>query len=198
MTVAAILAGGQGRRLGGVCKPLLVVDGVTILDRQLAVLRPRVSEVLLLVADLARWQDHDPILRLVVDEQPGLGPLGGLSSAFSALPPESSLLLVAGDLPYLTPALIDALLADDIDDVHDAVVPRPAGRAQPLCARYGPRVRSVLKQRLEQRQLRATALLDDLNVRYLDDAELTSLNPGGRALFNINTPADLDDSRPMR
>ena len=47
MVAAAIIAGGRGRRLGGVDKGTLTVDGQTFLERQLAVLRPLFSRVLL-------------------------------------------------------------------------------------------------------------------------------------------------------
>jgi len=208
VAAAAILAGGRGRRLGGVCKPLLVVDGLTIVQRQLEVLLPRVPEVLLLVADLASWQDWSGPARLVVDDEPGQGPLGGLATALRIT--GGSVLLVAGDLPHLSPALVDALLCDegegdgDGGDSHDpdpdAVVPRPHGRPQPLCARYSPRTLSPLLRRLAAQQRRAVELLTELRVRWIDDAELAALDPDGRALTNLNTPADLDlDARgPMR
>jgi len=63
---AAILAGGSGSRMGaGVVKGLLPVGGQRIIDRQLAVLRPLFSEVLIAANDPEPWADLG--LRVVPD-----------------------------------------------------------------------------------------------------------------------------------
>ena len=43
---ALILAGGRATRLGGVDKHALVVDGLSIFDRQCNVLLPRVADII--------------------------------------------------------------------------------------------------------------------------------------------------------
>jgi len=43
---ALILAGGKATRLGGIAKHELVIDGATIFARQVAVLAPRVAELI--------------------------------------------------------------------------------------------------------------------------------------------------------
>ena len=69
---ALILAGGRATRFGGIAKHALVVDGATILERQRAVLGPRVAEVLISGAlDV-------PGLRTVHDVVVGVGPLAGI------------------------------------------------------------------------------------------------------------------------
>ncbi|MCA9674277.1 MAG: NTP transferase domain-containing protein, partial [Myxococcales bacterium] len=69
---AGILAGGRARRLGGIDKPRIAIDGRTIFARQLDVLAPRVDEVLVAIAPGAaplavppRWHDR---VRFVVDD----------------------------------------------------------------------------------------------------------------------------------
>ena len=52
MWTAAILAGGQGRRLGGVDKSVLVVEQHPIIGRQLAMLHP-LTRLLLNIDDCA-------------------------------------------------------------------------------------------------------------------------------------------------
>ena len=48
---AAILAGGKATRMGGRAKSFLVVDAERVIDRQLAVLRPLFSEILIVAND---------------------------------------------------------------------------------------------------------------------------------------------------
>jgi molybdopterin-guanine dinucleotide biosynthesis protein A len=77
--VAAILAGGRGKRLGNVHKGLVRVGGESIVARQLAVLQPLVAERLIVAGDPAPYKDLGA--RLVVDLHPGGGPLSGIEAA---------------------------------------------------------------------------------------------------------------------
>src|SRR4051812_16008563 len=98
--------------MGGACKPLLRVGGVTLLERQLAALRPLVDEVIVLANDDAAFARYG--LRVVPDLRPGHGPLAGLEAALVA-PPADHVLLVAGDMPSLVPRAL-ALLLDAATD----------------------------------------------------------------------------------
>jgi molybdopterin-guanine dinucleotide biosynthesis protein A len=140
-----ILAGGTGRRLGGVDKAGLVVAGVPLLDRVLLAgaaarhtvvvgePRPTVREV--------RWAREDP---------PGGGPLAGLAAGLSELSgvaesneSELPVIVLATDLPWLRPMdlarLVAALAAEPA--AQAAVFSDPEGRLQPLAAAY--RIRPI-------------------------------------------------------
>src|SRR5262245_2887958 len=133
MTVTAvILAGGAGRRLGGAIKPLLVVAGERIVDRQLAILAPRVDAVVVSAQDDAPWSP----VAVVRDEVAGAGPLAGIAAAFAATT-TPWLLVVAGDMPWLAGGVIDAILAAAATTDAAAVVPRIGGFPEPLLAAYG-------------------------------------------------------------
>lgn len=183
---ALVLAGGRATRLGGVDKRTLVVDGATIFARQCAVLAPRVHEIVVSApADVA---GH----RTVRDAYPGAGPLAGIAAGLAAAA-TPWLLVVAGDMPYLHGAIVDALLAHARDGV-DAVGIRIGGLPEPLLcvlrvAVAGPR----LEARLARGALKASALLTDdgLAVAWLDEDELRALDPELRALTNVNEPEDL-------
>src|SRR3954470_4123148 len=75
---AAILAGGRATRFGGRDKSALIVDGRTILDRQLAALTPLTGDVMIVGG--AAPAPH----RRIADCVPGCGPLGGLHAALTA------------------------------------------------------------------------------------------------------------------
>src|SRR5262245_40152266 len=134
MWSAAILAGGRARRLGGQDKSALIVDGVRLLDRQIAVLRPLTDTIL-----LVGYPGPAPASCIAVaDPRPGTGPLGAIPTALSAAPTERVLIL-ATDLPFLTTAFLSFLAK--ADENADAVVPVSGGRWQPLCAIYHRRAR---------------------------------------------------------
>jgi molybdenum cofactor guanylyltransferase len=189
---ACIVAGGRARRLGGALKPLLVVDGETILTRQRAVLEPRAAEV---VIALAAGDAHAPLaaqgVRAVYDVVPDAGPLAGIAAGFAASA-RPWLLVVAGDMPYLAPSVLDALLAGAGEPgdtfATDAVVPRVNGYPEPLCALYGRAAAAVIGARLAAGDLRTQGILDELRVSWLDEPRLRALDPTLRTFTNVNRP----------
>lgn len=126
----------------------------------------------------------------LVDAEPGRGPLGGLHAALTAYP-ERDVLLVACDMPHLDARALRLLCAPDTADV---VLPRLAGRDQPLHARYGPACLPVAVRLLQQNRLamRDLTAASELSVRVVDDAELARQGIPATAFVNVNTPADLD------
>ena len=128
----AIIAGGLASRLGGVAKPFLAVGGRTIAERQLALLRPALARVLVVANDPAPWAPLG--VEVVPDRFAKVGPLGGIHAALAAVDDCDAVVCVAGDLPFVAPALIAALR--DRAPGADAVAPRTAAGIEPLCARY--------------------------------------------------------------
>jgi molybdenum cofactor guanylyltransferase len=177
---ALILAGGKATRLGGIAKHELVIDGATIFARQWALLAPRVAEIVVSSAtDIAG-------VRTVRDAIADAGPLAGIAAGLAAVT-QSWLLVIAGDMPHLTPAVIDTLLAARVPAV-DAVAFRIAGLPEPLCCLLHARTKAAVERRLAMGRFKASGLLTDegLVVRWLTDADPA-------ALRNINSPADLAD-----
>ncbi len=187
---AAIIAGGRARRLGGVAKPFLTVGSRTVADRQLAILRPVFGRVLAVVAeaaDAAAWNMLG--VEAVVDGVSGAGPLAGVAAALGAVGP-GAVVCVAGDMPFLSAALLQALR--DGAPAADALVPRRRGRAEPLCARYSARLFQEVEARLAARRLALHALLEESpGTVWLDDGPLAELGAGDQAFFNLNDPEDL-------
>ena len=185
---AAILAGGRARRMGGVAKPLLEIDGRTILDRQLAALAPHAGEIAIAVADPAQ---APPGLRAIVDASPGNGPLAGIAAARAALT-APWMIAIAGDMPYVTSEVIAALL-DRCGDQIDAVAPMVNGLPEPLLAVWSPRAGLAAARRLAAGRFKTSGLLTDegLRVAWLDEAALRAIDPALRCLVNVNRPEDL-------
>jgi molybdenum cofactor guanylyltransferase len=183
----AIIAGGPASRLGGLAKPFLTVGGRTIAARQLALLRPAFARVLVVANDPAPWASLG--VDVVPDQVAKVGPLGGIQTALGAANDCDAVVCVAGDLPFLAPALIAALR--DRAPGAEAVAPRAARGIEPLCARYARGVLPAVEARVRVGQLAVHALLEALAVDWIEGADLTALDPDGHSFFNINTPEDL-------
>jgi molybdenum cofactor guanylyltransferase len=182
---AAILAGGQARRLGGGDKAALVVAGSRILDRQIAILRPIVDRITIVGG---RPEDAmSPDILVIPDDEPGLGPLGGIHTALVHMRTDRTLIL-ACDMPFVTEpffAWLGSLLVD-----ADVVVPRDARGVHPLCAAWRVSAAAVVRRVLDGGARAVGAALDVLRVRYVEGEPLAAFDPHGWLLHNINTPDD--------
>jgi len=181
----AIVAGGGATRLGGVCKPLLVVGGRTVLDRLLR-LRTLAEEVLLVSTDP---RVPDAGLRRLADVVPGRGAPGGVQAALAGAR-APWVLAVAGDMPFLDGRAVLPLLEARSDEV-DAVAYTVAGRLEPLAAVY----RSALAPRwaaaLAGGGRSFPALWAELRGRTLPESVLHEATGDTRAVLSLNLPSDI-------
>jgi molybdenum cofactor guanylyltransferase len=176
--IGAILAGGRGTRLGG-AKALAELGGRPLIAWPLAALAAALDEVVVVAkADTAlptlgveRWTEPDEPAH----------PRAGIVHALSAAG-ERAVLVCAADMPLVTPELVAEIAAAD---GTPAVVPRAAGRLQPLLARYEPDALLPLRAAPAAEALTATVV--SLGPRLLEFADET-------AFFNVNSPADLDSA----
>jgi len=174
MFSAAILAGGRARRFDGRDKSALVVEGQTILERQLAVLSAVAGDV--------------RIIRREDDLVPGCGPLGGLHAALAAAASDE-VLVVACDMPYVTSPFAAHLLSL-AGPTADIVVPRTERGYHPLCAVYTRACLAVVATRIAERRLKMVELLGEMRTREVTVEELERFGNPDRLLANVNTPAE--------
>lgn len=185
---AVIMAGGQSQRMG--CdKATLVIGDASLLQRVAAILEPLFSSVAVSV----RAVRSDIELPQICDVHADCGPLAGLHAALAEVG-TSWVFAVATDMPFLQPALIE-ILAQRRQEFQ-AIVPVVHGHVQPLAAFYSrtalPEIEAVLAGR-GKRSLRA--VLERLNVLYIDESELLVADPGLRSFFDLDTPQDLVAAR---
>jgi len=180
MTFAAvILAGGGARRLGGVAKPLLTVEGGALLLRVLAAVADATPRVVVGPASL-RADLPDDVL-LTVEDPPGSGPVPALRAGVALLPAEvETVAILPADLPFLTPATIGSLRTALTGDA--AVLLDADGRRQHLvaCWRVGA--------------LRASLSTTSHRVRDLYPVRTTEVPPARAPLpefLDCDTPEDL-------
>lgn len=189
---AAILAGGDARRLGRLDKSALVVGTASILDRQLSVLRGLTPHILIVTSDRGRVQAVPAGVRLVVDRVPGAGALGGLYTALEEAATDQ-VFVIGCDMPFVTTPFVSYVV--ERGDASDVAVPRDARGRHPLCASYARRIAGHLRARIEAGALRVGDALDGLDVREIGPHELAPFDRDGRLLLNVNTPDDYARAR---
>lgn len=101
---ALVLAGGRATRLGGVDKPGLPVGGTPLLDRVLVAVGGAVRRIVI-------GPTHAPGADVVTQEYPpGGGPVAGIAAGLAYVG-SPAVVVLAADLPFLTPGTVDRLLA---------------------------------------------------------------------------------------
>jgi molybdopterin-guanine dinucleotide biosynthesis protein A len=183
---AIVLAGGESRRLGR-DKCLLPVEGRTLLARTLALLANVTDDLLVVSNDPARAADLGLPVRLVADDQPGVGALMGLYSGLKVARHERAL-AIACDMPFLNLSLLHYLVS--LSAGYDVVLPRLGAVAEPLHAVYGKGCLGPMERHLALGRRRIIAFFDEVRVRYVEEAEIDRYDPRRLSFLNINTPQD--------
>lgn len=173
-----VLAGGQGRRMGGADKGLVEFDGVPLIARVVERFAPQVCGLAISAnRNIARYQTY--ALRVLSDDpllhEHYAGPLAGIHSGLVHAP-TSWLAVVPCDAPYLPRTLVDRLA--------DAVNARGASAA---CAQVAGRINPVF------------CLLS----AHLNDSLREYISSGGRAahawLASVGAvPVEFDDEAAFR
>lgn len=178
------MAGGKSQRLGR-DKALLVVEGETLLARALRIVGTVTSEQL--VVGSPERATQAPNTRVVSDELPGSGPLGGIYTALRAAS-HDRLLVVACDMPFLNPALLRHLLS--LAEGYDVVLPFLEGRGEQLHAVYAHDCLEAIAQQLESGDFKIDRFFSRVRVRRVEENELRRHDPELRSFWNVNTPED--------
>jgi molybdopterin-guanine dinucleotide biosynthesis protein A len=186
----AILAGGRATRFGGRDKGMLLVDGRTIRDRQVAALSSLTDDIMAVgVRDAARRDRpvEGTAPRQIADIVPGCGPLGGLHAALTEARGDA-LFLVACDMPYITTPFVAYLLSLAGD--ADIIVPQTERGYHPLCAVYTRACLAPVAARLADRRLRIRELVEEMPTRVVTAEEIDRFGDRHLLLANVNTPAE--------
>jgi molybdopterin-guanine dinucleotide biosynthesis protein A len=125
--IAVVLAGGQGRRLGGRHKPGLTLGGRTLLDRALAAVAGA-DRIVVVGPVTPTAHTPGPPLRWTREEPPGGGPVAALAAGLTEpTGPDTEVVLLAADLVGVTADTVARLRAAlDLDPNVDGAVLRDA------------------------------------------------------------------------
>jgi molybdopterin-guanine dinucleotide biosynthesis protein A len=176
-STAAVLVGGEGRRLGGVAKHTLAfANGETVLARLVKLLADEVGSVTL----VSRHPMNTP-LPVVLDAHTDKGAVAGLHAALAHAPP-GWVFVAACDLPALDAATIRRLAAARAN--QDVVVARTGPHLQTLAGFWHTRALDTVATGLARGRPSLKSLvgaLDATVVDFEDDAPFA----------NVNHPEDL-------
>jgi molybdopterin-guanine dinucleotide biosynthesis protein A len=182
---AVIQAGGQSRRMGR-AKALIDYQGRPIIAHVIDTLRALTDDVVVISNRSDLYSSFGA--RVVPDYDPPCGPLGGLATGLQAVQHPLAV-VVACDMPFLNVNLLRWLI--DLADGYDAVVPQMDGEFEPLHAVYRQECHGPIVRRIDQGQRRVISFFTDVRLRPVPEAAWRVLDPAGRSLINLNTPADL-------
>lgn len=193
---AIILAGGDSERMGS-DKANLLLGEQTLLQRVIATMQQIFPQVIVSV----RQPRPEIDLPQVCDEQAnegmpvgagslaGAGPLAGLAAGLGHITTPWAF-VVACDMPFVEPAMVELLAK--YRSKYQAVVPVVQGHPQPLAAFYAGTCLGTIRSHLAgggKNSLRA--VLEQLQVRYVDETELLEADPSLRSFFDLDTPQDV-------
>ncbi len=191
-----ILAGGQGRRLGGVDKASSRLGGKLLIEHVIARVRPQVSGLIINAAgDPARFADFDlPVVADVVDGF--AGPLAGVLTGFEWLcahrPEISWLASFAVDTPFLPLDLVDRLAAAVADGKADMACAHSGGRSHPVVALWPVRLIDDLRHALTVEDIRKIdRWTAGHRITHVDFDPVTITGQSFDPFFNVNRPEDL-------
>lgn len=181
---AIILAGGDSQRMGR-DKANLLLGEQTLLQRVIATMQKTFPHVIVSV----RQPRPEINLPQVCDDLRYAGPLAGLAAGLGHIATPWAF-VVACDMPFVEPAIIELLATYRPE--YQAVVPVVQGHPQTLTAFYAGSCLGTIRALLlagGKNSLRA--ILEQLQVRYVDEAELLKADPALRSFFDLDTPQDV-------
>lgn len=181
-TVAMVLAGGRGVRLGaGAPKAVVPLAGRTLLDRALEAVSPLADRTVCIAPAALSLPLPSGVTRVC---DAGEGPLSAIVAAAREWP--AALTLVsAADQPFLDAALLIALRDARGDAV--AVAPQRAGALEPLPVWLDAVGLAALSREHAAGERSLARALQSIGVRAV---RADALPGGAAALADIDTPAD--------
>jgi molybdenum cofactor guanylyltransferase len=189
MIAAAILAGGDGRRIGG-RKPEKVLLGRPLLDWVAACAR-RQSDRLAVAKRGARNGDRAADICVLHDDERLAGPIAGLDSALRWAGAEGAdwLLTLPCDTPFAPDDLADRLRCAANDAEASVAMARSSGALHPACALWRADLAPALRTYAASGRSSLIGFAESVGYTAVDWPDAPA-DP----FFNVNTPEDLAEA----
>jgi molybdenum cofactor guanylyltransferase len=187
---AIILAGGDSKRLGRP-KALLDFCGKSLIEIMVERLYGIFDQVTL-VTDRPELYEGLPVLvtnDLINDKVKS--PLRGIHAGLSVSPLPYQF-VVACDMPFLNIELVSYMARFAFN--YDAVVPRVDSYFQPLHAFYSRNCIKIISRQLERGLYKVIDFYENINIKFIDSAEIKRFDPEEISFTNINTWPDYEQA----
>jgi molybdopterin-guanine dinucleotide biosynthesis protein A len=182
---AAVLIGGASRRMGRP-KAALAYGAGTLAEFQAA----RLSDIFEDVFFVAKEQPAFAVgpSRVVLDGVSGHAAMHGLVRALEEAP--DRVFVLAVDLPAIPDELVRLIAGRGLESRAAAVLPRSAGRLQPLAGVWRRAALEPARRRVVRGELALAGLAEEVGAEVLDEDGWRAIDPAGIAFTNLNTLED--------
>jgi molybdopterin-guanine dinucleotide biosynthesis protein A len=194
MLTVCIQAGGQSSRMGEdkALKPFL---GRPLIQRVIERLAPIADELLVTTNHPENYSFLSQ--RLIPDLKPGRGALGGLYTAIASAS-NPCVAVVACDMPFASPTLLEAATQLMVQDAADVVIAKGEDGYEPLHAIYRRETcLPVIEAAINADMWKMIAWFSQVKVRVLTSNELNRYDPSGLAFWNVNTPEEFAEAEKL-
>jgi molybdenum cofactor guanylyltransferase len=189
-----VQAGGRSLRMGQ-DKAWLEIGGSPMIERALRAMRPVIDKISIVINSKNHfYKKYEAIARkweveIIDDLHDHRGPLGGIDTALASSLAHESALVLACDLPFITPEFLSFLCKKHLEDNRQEVtVPLDQGNhLQPLSAIYHRSCRKSIKQMLADNELKVDLLYSRVRVRQVNFVEFAQLPHADSFFINLNT-----------
>lgn len=178
--LGVVLAGGNGRRIGG-SKATVAVSGAPLISYPVQAVRQALGNVAVVAKPDTELPPLPGVPIWVEPSQP-CHPLTGIVHALSVAR-DRPVLICACDLPLVTPELVQEIAAADAGQ-SPAVIARVSGELQPLLGCYRPAALPRLAEALEHPGISLRRAVGRLEPMAHDVSD-------PRLLLNVNAPEDV-------
>lgn len=205
-----VLAGGKSARMGH-DKATLALNGRTLLEHALGVLRQVAGEVCILGSKHRYGAYNAPVIE---DIYPGCGPLGGIHAGLRATKTDFNL-IIAVDTPFLSPEFLGYMAERATESRAVVTTPEIAEYRQPLCSVYSreflpiaeralagpgsisPRRRGGAEEKTSRKSkdFKIVPLFPEPGTLVINEAEMARFAFAPEMFENLNTPEDLARAR---
>jgi molybdopterin-guanine dinucleotide biosynthesis protein A len=179
-----VLAGGKSSRVG-FDKAKVKIGGLSLIQLVVSRISALFDRIIIITGD--RQEEYCfPDYEQVRDHYKGAGPLAGIHAGLNASDSEYNF-FIACDMPQIPIPLITHMMTFK---GYDAVVPRKGIFVEPLCAIYNKSILPMVEECIREKKLKIQDMFPKLHVKYIEEDEVNTYDPGGQAFFNINTQDD--------
>lgn len=182
-----ILAGGAGRRFGGIQKARLQVGGKTIISRIIESIGELFPEIIIVTNSPSEFSDC-PDCKITCDHFLMQGPLAGIHAALKASSCDAAFVF-AGDMPLLDKQIVKRQLDAYIKSEYEIFIPRIGDLIEPLHSVFSRTILESLEKYLSEP--RSRSIRDFITGRNTGYLELEDSPETKRAFVNINSPSDI-------
>ncbi|MFA5629252.1 MAG: molybdenum cofactor guanylyltransferase [Dehalococcoidales bacterium] len=188
---AILLAGGKSSRLG-TDKAEVKLNNESVMIQLIAEKLSELTDDIVVSSNGKFYEAITVPVKWITDVKPGAGSLMGLYSGLLAVKHDFAI-AVACDMPFINLGLLKYMISLPRD--YDALLPKIDGKTEQFHSIYSRNCIPRMEKFLDAGNLKITAFLKDINVKYLSEDIIDKYDPRRLAFFNVNTAEQLSEAQ---